>query len=74
MVSEAEMLQAVRRLDCSLLTLRNKSRGLPRITQSKISRGESIQSHQASVRGGLRIFGSVSMKIVDNVVEVTIYE
>lgn len=72
MGSGAEMLQGVRRLHCSPLTLRNRWRRLHQIIQSRISRGEF--QHQASVHRALRIIGSVSMKIVNGVVEVIICE
>ena len=68
------MLRGVRRLGCSLPTLRNRLRRLPRITRLKISQGEFRQIGEVSVYGGTEILGSVSMKIVDGVIEVTINE
>ena len=68
------MPQGVRRWHCSLLTLRNRWRRLHQIIQSRTSRGEFQRIHQASVHGALKVLGSVSMKIVNGVVEVIICE
>ena len=51
MGSEVGMPRGVRHSDCSLPTLRNKLQHLLRIIQSRISRGEFLQSQVVSISG-----------------------